>query len=248
MKIFHVVVLITVFASCKSSENEALKNAKALHEKQQELIAAAPEPYADKVADSMKKWIPILKAVFVNDQKDRIAVYGFTDIKEQDKLDSQNLKIVSIYLDRYGWPKKYDVGLWGQQAVNMTIQHSPLEVQEKYYPKLVEAYKQDNSLFDILALMEDRINMRRHRYQYYGSQVVYLDKKPVFYPIYKFDSVDFRRKKLSNWMPTLKEYIFILKEEINLDDYNKNLPRLIDSFHISDTPGLHFDVMSIKNR
>lgn len=241
MRFFYLPAFIFLFASCKSAENEALKIAKAQHEKQQEMAAATPEPYAKKVPDTMKKWIPILKAALLNDQKNRIIGVGITDLKEQSKLDSQNLNIVSIYLDRYGWPKKYDVGLFGQQAVNMTIQHSSLEVQEKYYPKLVEAYKQDSSLYDILALMEDRINMLRHRFQYYGSQVVFLDNKPVFYPIYKFDSVDIRRKKLSRWMPTLKEYVFLLQSDINLNDYYKYLPRLIDSFHVSDTPGLHFE-------
>jgi hypothetical protein len=84
--------------------------------------------------------------------------------------------------------------------------------------------------------------MRRRRYQYYGSQIVYYNGKPTFYPIYNVDSADIRRKILSAWMPTLNEYMTIFKSEFKLSEYKKLLPTLIDSFKVSESPGLHFEL------
>ncbi len=244
MKFFRLLIIVTLLVCCKSQKYKTYLNVKEEHERRMNVIKDFPGPFENQVNDSMKSWIPILKKVYTDDQKYRIVGYGMTpdDWKKQSKLDSQNLQIVIKFLDEHEWPAVTDIGLFGQRAVNMVIQHSPLKVQEKYYPSLIKVYKKDSLLFETVAMLEDRINMRRGRYQYYGSQVIYYRGKPTFYPIYKVDSADIRRKILHPEMPDLKKYMNLLNGEFNLSEYKKILPQLIDSFKVSDTAGLHFDL------
>lgn len=242
MNFCKALILIALIASCSSRQPSAYAKAKADKEKVLDFIRQSPDPLYVKVPDSMKRWIPILKDVLINDQKHRVAGYGFTKagLEKQNVLDSQNLVIVTSYLDSFGWPVGSQVGFYGKRAIGMVIQHAPVAVQEKYYPNLVEAYKKDSFLFETVAMLEDRINMRRRKFQYYGSQIVYVNGKPTFYPIYNVDSADLRRKTLHKTMPTLKEYMLLFKGDFDLSNYKSALPRLIDSFKVSDTPGVHF--------
>lgn len=241
MLFFRLLLVITIFAGCKSPENKAYQKAKALHDKRMELLKAIPDPYYNKVADSMKKWIPVFKRVHINDQKNRLVGYGFTKegLKEQRMLDSQNLKIVTAYVDRYGWPAAADVGFIGQRAIGMTIQHSPLKIQEKYYPYLVKAYKRDSFLFQTLALLEDRINIRNKRFQFYGTQLVSYKGKPVLYPVYNIDSLEIWRKQIG-FKTTMADYMKLLKSNWNIAEYKLILPDLINEFKVSDTLGIHY--------
>lgn len=189
----------------------------------------------------MKRWIPIFKTVYVNDQKNRYVGYGFTKagLKEQQALDAENVKIVSAYIDQYGWPALTDIGFIGQRAVGMTIQHAPLSIQDKYYPALVNAYKRDTLLFETLALLEDRINMHHHRYQYYGTQLTSYQGKLVLYPVYNVDSLDIRRAQLGFKMP-MADYLNLLRAGWESYAYKSMLPELVKAFKVSDTLGVHY--------
>jgi len=190
----------------------------------------------------MKKWIPVFKEVYVNDLKNRMVGYGFTKsgLQEQRKLDSENVKIVTAYLDTYGWPAITDMGFIGQRAVGMTIQHAPLAIQEKYYPSLVAAYKRDPHLFETLALLEDRINMYNRRFQYYGTQVVAYQGKQVLFPVHNIDSLEIRRKQLGFKM-TMVDYMKLLKADWNVEAYKQMLPELVTAFKVTDTLGVHYN-------
>lgn len=240
MTIFKILTVALLIAGCTSQKDSAYLKAKTAHDKGLETIKNAPEPYRTKIADSMQKWIPVFKDVYVNDQKNRIIGYGFTKsgLLEQRVLDSENLKIVTAYLETYGWPAVTDMGFIGQRAVGMVIQHSPLAIQEKYYPSLANAYKRDPFLFETLALLEDRINMRNHRYQYYGSQVVAYQGKQVLYPVYNIDSLEIRRKQLGFKM-TMADYMKFLRADWNAEAYKQKLPELVTAFKVSDTLGVH---------
>lgn len=241
MAFFRLLIIVTLFAGCKSQKYNAYQKAKFEHDKRMELLKSLPEPYYNKVADSMKQWIPILKAVYINDQKNRLVGYGFTKdgLKEQLFLDSQNLKIVTSYLNTYGWPAALDVGFIGQRAIGMTIQHSPLIIQEKYYPYLVNAYKRDSLLFETLALLEDRINMGNKRLQFYGTQVVSYKGKQVLYPVFNIDSLEIWRKQIG-FKITMGAYMKMLKSNWNTEEYKLILPNLISEFKVSDTLGIHY--------
>jgi hypothetical protein len=241
MAFLRLLILVTVFAGCKPQKYNAYQKAKAEHDKRMELLKTAPEPYYNKVADSMKKWIPVFKSVYINDQKNRIVGYGFTKDgwKEQQVLDSQNLKIVTSYLDTYGWPAATDAGFIGQRAIGMTIQHSPLIIQEKYYPALVKAYKRDSLLFETLALLEDRINMRNRRLQFYGTQLVSYKGKQVLYPVSDIDSLEIWRKRIG-FKITMADYMKLLHSNWNTEAYKLILPDLVKEFKVSDTSGIHY--------
>ena len=246
MKIPALTFCILFLIACNSNKNAAKDNIaklKAAHTAKIERMRTIPEPFIQRVPDSMKKWIPILRDVLADDQKIRMAgVIHYTkeEWNEQAALDSQNLKIVTSYLDRYGWPVIFDVGLIGQKAIGLIIQHSPLQIQEKYYPYLIKAYKRDTLLFETLALLEDRINMRNHRYQYYGSQVVPYKGKQTLYPVLNIDKIDSTRKRIGIKMP-IGEYLKILNVEWDVTAYKQLLPALIKEFKVSDSSGIHFE-------
>ena len=245
MKCIKLLFWITISIGCNSNKirnEKEIAEVKANNNKRIELIKSLPEPFYSKVPDTMKKWIPILRNVYADDQKNRIVgvnTYTETEKKEQLAIDSQNLKIVCIYLDKYGWPTLYDVGLLGQRAINMTIQHAPLKQQEKYYPELVKAFKKDSLLFETVALLEDRINVRNHRLQYYGSQMIVYKGKQIPYPIVNVDSINIFRKQIGFKM-TIENYFTLLKMKCDLKDYKVLLPELRKELKVSDTTGIHY--------
>ena len=125
------------------------------------------EPFILNIPDSMKRWIPVFRTVLVDDQKNRIIGYrpNKAEWKEQFAIDAKNLTITTNFLDSFGWPQMSKNGFIVSQAVGIVIQHAPIAVQEKYFPMLVNTYEKNHNLFENLALMEDRINVRHHRYQ-----------------------------------------------------------------------------------
>lgn len=245
MRFLRLLFFLICLIACNSNKRSTklkIAELKAQNKVRIGLIRISPEPLYEMVADSMKKWIPIFRNVLADDQKNRIVGYiNYTpeEKNEQLSLDSQNLKIVSSYLDKYGWPVLYDIGLIGQRAIGLTIQHSPLAVQEKYYPYLVKAYKRDTLLYETLALLEDRINTKNHRFQYYGTQVVTFQGKQVLYPVFNVDSLEIYRKQLG-FQITMKDYLGMLNAGWNVDEYKLILPQLIKELKVSDTIGIHY--------
>ena len=241
MNFFKYLLLMPLLFSCASKKATDFTKLKVDHENRMNIIKTFPDPFESKVNDSMKHWIPIFKNVYTDDQKYRIVGYNLTseEWEKQNRLDSQNLKIVSDYIDKYGWPANTDIGFIGKRAVGMVIQHSPLKVQEKYYPYLVESFKKDKFLFETLALLEDRINMRKHRFQFYGSQIISYKGKSYLYPVANIDSIDIYRNQIGFQMP-ITDYFKLLNVNWNISDYKLVLPELIKEYKVSDTAGIHY--------
>ena len=239
--------VVMLFLSCRSGKNAPdakLAKIKADHAAQNELLRSTPDPYYKYVADSLKEWLPILKTAFADDQKYRIVGYNLNKEERalQAKLDSANVIIAESYLDKYGWPSLKEIGLLGQRSIGIIIQHSPLKIQEKYYPLLVQTYKRAPAgLTEILILMEDRINLRNRRFQYYGSQAVSYKGKMVLYPVSNIDSIDVYRKRAGIAMP-VAEYLKRLNVQFDINEYKQLLPELIKEFKVSDTAGVHYDM------
>ncbi len=120
------------------------------------------------------------------------------------KLDSINLMKVEAIIDKYGWVGVDSVGVNGNMALWLVIQHSDLKTQEKYLPIMKEAVKKGNAMASHLALLEDRIEVRHGRPQIYGSQVGYKDGKPTFEPIIDEKNVDKRRAEVG--LEPLEDY------------------------------------------
>jgi hypothetical protein len=195
--------------------------------------------------DTFKKWVPVWDSMFVNDGKYRKSIIDdtvfFSHRAEQKRLDSINISILRSFLDKYGFPNTYQSGIKGRQTITFVMQHAPLEIQEKYYPMWVDAYKKNNITGYSLALLEDRINMERNRKQYYGTQHKTDGKKDYLYPVVNPDSINVWRKQMLNLFPTIEwEFENYYSKKWNIGDYKVQLPDLIKKFNVTDSPGIRF--------
>lgn len=128
-------------------------------------------------------------------------------IKDMEKADARNVAKVTTILDKYGWLSVEEVGLTGNTALFLVIQHAPYEVQEKYCPVLKKAVAEKKAHASQLALLEDRISVHQKGYQIYGSQ---LENDPVtnvliLSPIIDEANVNERRKNAG--LEPLEEYL-----------------------------------------
>ncbi len=89
-------------------------------------------------------------------------------IKEKDSI---NLIKIQKILDEKGWLGSNVIGNQGNSTLFLVIQHSPLEVQEKYLPMMRDAVKNGKANSSSLALLEDRVALRKGGKQIYGSQI-----------------------------------------------------------------------------
>ena len=112
--------------------------------------------------------------------------------------DSISLKKLIDILDEHGWVGKSRVGDVANQAIWLTIQHSPIKIQEKYFPLLKESVESEESKGWHLAFLEDRILMRNGENQIYGTQAMWDNelKQNKIYPIEDVKNVNQRRQKL----------------------------------------------------
>ena len=121
--------------------------------------------------------------------------------------DSINLIKIQRILDERGWLGQDVIGAQGNMTLFLVIQHSPIEIQEKYLPMMREAVKKNNAQPSSLALLEDRVALRTGKRQIYGSQIG-RDKEtgePYVSPIEDPENVDKRRAEVG--LGTLADYI-----------------------------------------
>lgn len=143
-----------------------------------------------------------LIAIYERDQKTRT---GAASAAYVGYIDSCNQQQVKALIDKYGWLGKSFVGARGNQAVFLVIQHADSATQEKYFPLLQQSVDEGESSATDLALMQDRILMRRGKNQIYGSQVVSDGNGGwKFYPIEDEKNVNIRRAKIG--LQPIEEY------------------------------------------
>jgi hypothetical protein len=120
-------------------------------------------------------------------------------------IDSCNLAQVEAIIARHGWLGKSVIGPRGNYTLWLVIQHAELPIQVKYFSMLKKSVELGESTPSHLALLEDRILMRRGQKQIYGSQVIYNDKgQPEFYPIIDEKNVNVRRAEVG--LEPIEEY------------------------------------------
>lgn len=207
--------------------------------------------YGDKLSDTFRKWFPVWDTVLANDGKYRAGPY-LDSLAQQNKLDSINQVIVTGFLDKYGYPGRYQASTTGLYAIFIVIQHGSIENKEKYYPIFVQAYKDGNFPGISLALLEDRINMWRNRKQYYGTQHMKYDNgNDYLYPVVNPDSLNAWRDKMcgysnndtlvSKFCYTMeREYKELYNSKWDIDKYKKELPDLIKKFKVTDSTPIRF--------
>jgi len=112
---------------------------------------------------------------------------------QEDKKNQEN--VIKI-IDEYGWLGISQVGEIANNALFLVIQHSSVEMQEKYFPLLKESAEKGESRLADMALMDDRIRMHRKKKQLYGSQTTSVNGKTYVWPIEDAANVDERRKNV----------------------------------------------------
>lgn len=171
-------------------------------------IVKANKDEAEKYLD--KPLVAILDTIYQEDQTYRRQIgeieekYGneSEEMKKHWELinqkDSINLIKIRKILDEKGWLGSNVIGNQGNSTLFLVIQHSPLEVQEKYLPMMRDAVKNGNANSSSLALLEDRVALRKGGKQIYGSQISRDQETGEYFvsPLEDPENVDKRRAEV----------------------------------------------------
>jgi len=182
-----------------------------------------------------KPLIAILDTIYQEDQKYRLELdsigkkYGLKseEMTAQWKIinhkDSINLIKIKKILDERGWLGRDIIGFYGNLTLFLVIQHSDIETQEKYLPMMREAVNNGNAMASDLALLEDRVALRKGEKQIYGSQIGQDIKTGEYYvlPLIDPDNVDKRRAKVG--LPSIQVYLNYYGLIWNVEEYKKKL-------------------------
>lgn len=186
-------------------------------------IVKANKDEAEKDLD--KPLVAMLDTIYLEDQTYRRQIgeieekFGreSVEMKKHWKLinekDSINLIKIQKILDEKGWLGSNVIGSQGNSTLFLVIQHSPLEVQEKYLPMMRDAVKNGKANSSSLALLEDRVALRKGGKQIYGSQIGRDQETGEYFvsPLIDPENVDKRRAEvglgpiadyISNWNMT----------------------------------------------
>lgn len=118
----------------------------------------------------------------------------FAEMHEIDSINQQHLKEI---LANHGWLPQSKVGEKASDAIFYVIQHSDIELMQKYFPQLKELAAMNEAKLTHAAMMEDRLLMRHGKKQKYGTQAsgtLREDEKFAIWPIENPDSVNLLRK------------------------------------------------------
>jgi hypothetical protein len=151
---------------------------------------------ADMVKDNfdLTKIKKQLSDIYERDQKTR--AHG-DSAKFMSYIDSLNLIQVERLIKRYGWPGISLFGNRANAAVFLVIQHADSAVQSRYLPMLEFSVAAGESNAYDMAMMKDRLFMRRGVKQIYGSQVIFNKTGgQEFYPIEDEKNVNKLRAKV----------------------------------------------------
>jgi hypothetical protein len=184
-----------------------------------------------------KPLMRILDSLYKNDQTSRYDYLNAVKSKASSfvidsllsvlrKKDKENLETAKAIISKYGWLGPQKVGMNASQGLFLIIQHADLTTQEKYLPVIRAAEKAGELQSSNLAILEDRILMRKGMKQRFGSQG-FSDKqngKKYIYPIADPDLLDKRRKSMG--LVPMKEYAEAMNMIWDLEAYKKFLPEL----------------------
>lgn len=183
-----------------------------------------------------KPLVAILDTIFQEDQKYRQQIQGIEEKYgwESDEMkahwkiinekDSINLIEVKKILDERGWLGADAIGYQGNSTLFLVIQHADIETQEKYLPMMREAVSKGNAEASSLALLEDRVALRKGEKQIYGSQVGRDQETGEYYvlPLIDPENVDQRRAEVG--LGTIQDYISNWGMTWDVEEYKKKLP------------------------
>ncbi len=179
-----------------------------------------------------------LDTIYRDDQKYRLELeeiekkYGYEspEIKSQWKIintkDSLNQIQIRSILDKYGWLGADVIGEQGSSTLFLVIQHADIVTQEKYLPIMRNAVKYGKAKGSSLALLEDRVALRKGKKQIYGSQIAKTYVTNLYYvlPLEDPDNVDKRRAAVG--LQPLAEYVSYWQIKWDVEQYKKDLMKI----------------------
>jgi hypothetical protein len=146
--------------------------------------------------------------------------------KLMGEKDHYNLQKIEKILDTYGWLGEDTIGIHGNSALFLVIQHADLKTQEKYFPMMQKAVNIGKLKKSSFALLQDRMNLRHGKKQIYGSQIDRDEQAKIYYvsPLEDPDNVDKRRAEVG--LQPLKDYVKMWDIDWDIEQYKKNLPAI----------------------
>ena len=160
------------------------------------------EPYKNFLENSEKT-----RMRYVRMLRDSLPKYGFQSKqvvfinKKIEKLDSSDVATFLDYEKKYGFPKTSIYGAKASNAAFLIVQHSNLAMMQKYFKTIKKLAAKNEAALPNVALMEDRILMRKKKKQLYGTQYVSATTATgtdtmYVYAIKDIKNIDKRRKKM----------------------------------------------------
>lgn len=132
-----------------------------------------------------------------------------TDIRRMTEVDADNTSFLKRVIAEKGWPGRSMVGSDGATAAFLIAQHSAdTSFQASVMPLLEKAYAARDVEGQHVALLTDRVAVRRHQLQLYGTQASVVKGRFVLDPIADSANVDARRARVG--MPPVAAYMRIL--------------------------------------
>lgn len=205
MKYILIIILLTVMGCSNTSISNAVSTKKAA---QENLIA---------ILDTI--WQTEQKPIRLRDSIGRALGFESEAFKIQNETyhknhDINEKKVLHI-LDSIGWPSKKIIGEQGNLTICNVLQHSSLEVREKYLLLMRKAFKDKELSARFLVRAEDRIATDKNELQIYGGQMKYYPetKSFNFWPIKDPENLEKRRAEMG--MESISE--FLKRKQVDLE-------------------------------
>jgi len=188
-----------------------------------------------KIKNPDMAFIDSLKEIYDDDQLPRFQIdkiqrkYGVESVElrahfnEMKKKDSINISKITVLFSKYGCPKSERIGEKGMHTIFLVIQHAKLATQEKFLPYLKAAAANGDIRLSSLAILEDRIAIRKGKKQLYGSQLIFDPEKAKYYvlPIRNPEKIDEMRKSVG--LQPMNEYVSAWGLTWSISQYKKDL-------------------------
>ncbi|WP_367221552.1 DUF6624 domain-containing protein [Marinilabilia sp.] len=192
----------------------------------------------DTQSDNYDSLRIVLESVYDSDQSIRKQMHDpvYKDsirqlkyISQMIAIDQENLHKVLPILEKYGWIPQSKIGEKASDAIFYVIQHSSIELMEKYFWQLDSLALLGEASRKNAAMMEDRLLMGKGLKQIYGSQAttnLRPDKSLVIWPVSQPDKVDSLRKSVGFELSVLENAdrigaVFNPNEELPIKDLHK---------------------------
>lgn len=90
----------------------------------------------------------------------------------KERISRSNIAELECLIEKYGFPKLSEHGAFATIPIFL-IQHAELETQKKYLPLFIDLYNAGEGYYSWVAMLTDRILLREHKPQRYGTQGVW---------------------------------------------------------------------------